>query len=191
MKAAFAFPLVMLAASPAAAQELVQLPLFSDTLVLQGEFGVTSSTLQPDTAEVSFWRPVTLYDDDEPVGGRMDCRLAGVVQPYTDELFDIAARYEASKTRRDYAGLDDDGDPDYSEDGLVRRLQVTGRSNDPHHHYVLTFLAIHAGEALYDIRINCEFRHLHSPDNDTDYAAIQARYVDLAIPVPAASQEGQ
>ena len=32
--------------------------------------------------------------------------------------------------------------------------------DDPHRHYVLTYLALRADAYLYDIRLNCEFRHL-------------------------------
>ncbi len=172
----------LLSATPAAAQSAVQVPLFDGALVLRGEVGVTSETLTSDRADLSFWRPVQYGPLDKPIGGRMDCRLAGAVQPYTDAAFDVEALYEARKPSRERAGQKDEG-TDLLDQPNIRRLEVTGRANDPHRHYVLTYLALRDGARLYDIRMNCDFLHLQDPGKNTDYAAIMHRYLDLAVPV--------
>ncbi len=139
------------------------------------------STSEPDAAVMSFWRPVLFGTPEKPIGGRMDCRLGGVREDYSDALFDIEARYEDSEDRREASGLHD-GHVYLVQGDKVRRLEISGRANNPHRHYVLTYLAMRDGAALYDIRLNCEFKHLQDP-GDTDYAAIMRQYVDLAIPV--------
>lgn len=173
-------------ATPAAAQEAVQLPLFDGALILRGEVGVTEDVREPDGAVLGFWRPILFGEPSKPIGGRMDCRLGGVREDYSNALFDIESRYEASREDRERAGLDDE-DTDYVEQDNIRRLEITGRANDPHRHYVLTYLALRDGRHLYDIRLNCEFKHLQDPGRDTDYAAIMHQYVDLAVPVPIGS----
>ena len=174
--AAFAFPI------PAAAQT-VQLPLFDDILVLHGEFGVLSDERSVDSANVEVWRPITFGTPERPIGGRMDCRLGGVRQVYTDALFDIEQRYKDSRDRREAAGLNDDKAREFVEQGPIRRLQVTGIAHQPTRRYVLTYLALQDGSTLYDLRLNCEFTYLQSPPRDTNYAAIMQHYIDIAVPV--------
>lgn len=166
----------------------MQLPLFDGALVLQAEAGVRQDVREADGALVEFWRPIVFGDGSRPIGGRMDCRLGGVRQDYSNALFDIRRRYRDSRNVRQASGLND-GSDDYVEQGNIRRLEVVGSANTPHRHYVLTFLAMHAGDYLYDIRMNCEFRHLQDPGGKTDYAAIMRDYVDIAVPAlsPAAS----
>lgn len=176
-------------ASPAAAQT-VQLPLFDDILVLHGEFGVLSDERSVDSANVEVWRPITFGTPERPIGGRMDCRLGGVRQLYSDALFDIEQRYKDSRDRREAAGLNDDREREFVEQGPIRRLQVTGIAHQPTRRYVLTYLALQDGSTLYDLRLNCEFKYLQSPPSDTNYAAIMQHYIDIAVPVamPGAPQ---
>ena len=184
--------LVLLAfacATPAAAQERVQLPLFDGALVLAGEVGVLSDERSATSADVTVWRPVLFGTPERPVGGRMDCRLGGVVRPYSEALFDLEQRYRDSRDRRRAAGLED-RETGFVEQGPVRRLEITGTRTDPWRHYVLTMLALHDGATLYDIRLNCEFRYLERPPRDTDYAAIMRAYLDIAVPLPLAAPEG-
>jgi len=173
--------------APAFAQDAIQLPLFDGALVLTAEAGLRQDVREADGALLDFWRPVTFGPAEKPIGGRMDCKLGGVRQDYSDALFDVRQRYRDSRRAREQSGLEDESD-DYAEDGRVRRLEVTGRANEPHRHYVLTFLAMRADPYLYDIRLNCEFRHLADPGDETDYAAIMRQYVDIAVPIadPAA-----
>jgi len=168
--------------SPALAQEAVQLPLFDGALVLTAEAGLRQDVREADGALLDFWRPVTFGPADKPIGGRMDCKLGGVRQDYSDALFDIRQRYWDSRAARKQSGLED-ADDEFAENGAIRRLEITGRANEPHRHYVLTYLAVRADPYLYDIRLNCEFRHLADPGDKTDYAAIMRRYVDVAVPI--------
>lgn len=177
---------LIVTAAPAAAQDVVRLPLFDGALIMRGEVGVTEDLREPDGAVLGFWRPVLFGPADKPIGGRMDCRLGGLREDYSDALFDIESRYEASRDERERSGLDDE-DTDYVEQGDIRRLEITGHANDPHRHYVLTYLAMRDGRHLYDIRLDCEFKHLEDPGRNTDYAAIMHNYVDLAVPVPIGS----
>jgi len=172
----------LMSATPAAAQSAVQVPLFDGALVLRGEVGVTAEMLSSDSADLSFWRPIQYGPLDKPIGGRMDCRLAAAVQPFSDAAFNVQAIYEAREPARSRAGQKDE-DTDILEQPNIRRLEVTGRANNPHRHYVLTYLALRDGARLYDIRMNCDFLHLQDPGKDTDYAAIMHQYVDLAVPV--------
>jgi hypothetical protein len=184
-------PLAALAHTPAEAEDAIQFPLFDGALILTAEGGIRQDVRAPDGALLDFWRPVTFGPEHKPIGGRMDCKLAGVRQDYSDALFDIRERYRESRPARELSGLEDEGD-DYADNGTVRRLEVTGRAAEPHRHYVLTFLAYRADPYLYDIRLNCEFRHLDEPGRRTDYAAIMRQYVDIAAPLtdtPPASQD--
>ncbi len=171
------------------AQEAIQLPLFDGALVLTTQAGLRQDVREPDGALLDFWRPVTFGPSDRPIGGRMDCKLAGVREDYTDALFDIRQRYRDTREERERSGLDDDSD-DYTQSDAIRRLEIVGHAGEPHRHYVLTFLAYRAEPYLYDIRLNCEFRHLGEPRRGTDYAAIMRQYVDIAVPLsetPAAT----
>ena len=187
MRAGLAFTVMLGVASSAAAQDAIQLPLFDGALVLQADAGVRQDIREPDGALIEFWRPVTFGPADKPIGGRMDCKLGGIRQDYSDALFDIRQRYRDSREDRNTSGLKDE-DSDYSEagegEGTIRRLEVTGRAGKPHRHFVLTYLVMRDGAYLYDIRLNCEFRHLQDPGWRTDYAAIMRRYVDIAVPLP-------
>ena len=172
--------------TPSAAQDIVQLPLFDGALVLSGEVGLLASELEPDVAVASVWRPVQFGTPEKPLAGRMDCKLGGLRTDYTEAMFDLRQRYRDSKSRRREAGLDDDRKTEFEATDEVARLQVTGNANGPHRHYVLTYLALRDGDTLYDLRLNCEFRHLQDPGSSTDYAAIMHRYIDIAVPVAAA-----
>ena len=174
--------ILLSAATPAAAQSAVQVPLFDGALVLRGEVGVTADTRSADSADLSFWRPIQYGSPAKPIGGRMDCRLAGAVQPFSDAAFNVQALYQARKPACERAGQKDDG-TDFLEQPNIRRLEVTGRALEPHRHYVLTYLALRDGARLYDIRMNCDFLHLQDPGSKTDYAAIMHQYLDLAVPV--------
>lgn len=173
----------------APAQLATQIPLFDGALVLTTDGGLRQDVREADGALLDFWRPVTFGPADKPIGGRMDCRMAGVRQNYTESLFDIRQRYRATREERERSGLEDDSD-NYSESDTIRRLEVIGHASEPHRHYVLTFLAVRAEPYLYDVRLNCEFRHLGEPPRSTDYAAIMRAHVDIAVPMadmPAAS----
>jgi len=188
----FAGPILALMTDSASAQQAVQLPLFEGALLLRGEVGVTRDERSADQVSMSFWRPVLFGPADRPIGGRMDCELAGVTEPFSEELFDVEARYEASLPRRKKAGLRDET-VNAGGAGIIRNLEVTGSANKPHRHFVLTYLAMRAGPTLYDLRMNCEFKHFQNP-GDTDYAAIMHRYVDIAVPgiaAPTAEEQGQ
>lgn len=169
------------------AEDAVKLPLFDGALVLTADAGLRQDIREADGALIDFWRPVTFGPAEKPIGGRMDCKLGGVRQDNTDALFDIRRRYRDSREDRERSGLDDE-DSDYGEsgagEGAIRRLEITGHAGNPHRHYVLTYLVMRDGPNLYDIRLNCEFRHLHNPGQRTDYAAIMRRYVDIAVPLP-------
>jgi len=177
--------------SPATAQSPVQVPLFDGALVLHGDVGVLSDQRAADGASVEVWRPILFGTPERPIGGRMDCRLGAVEQMFSNELFDLEQRYEDSEDRREAAGLNDDK-PTFTQTGLdnapanagVRRLEVTGRANNPHRHYVLTYLAMREGSRLYDIRLNCTFLHHHNLREEPDYAAIMHNYIDIAVPIP-------
>jgi len=174
--------IAMVIATPGQAEDAIQLPLFDGALVLTAEAGVRQDVREADGALIDFWRPVTFGPADKPIGGRMDCKLGGVRQDYSDSLFDIRKRFKESRQARKRSGLEDE-DTDFTEDGDVRRLEIVGHANAPHRHYVLTYLALRSDPYLYDIRLNCEFRHLADPGDATDYAAIMRQYVDLAVPV--------
>lgn len=177
---------------PAAAQTAVQVPLFDGALVMRGEVAVTESNVEPEASVLSFWRPVLFGTAERPIGGRMDCRLGGVREAYSDALFDVEARYEDNQSRRLNNGLNDDS-VEFEANEAVARLEIVGRANGPHRHYVLTYLALRDGGSLYDIRLNCEFKHLQDP-GDVDYAAIMHQFVDLAVPAtspaPSSDQNG-
>jgi len=181
--AAFSAMAALLSAIPAQAQTAVQVPLFDGALVISGEVEVTESVVELDAVVVSFWRPVLFGTSERPIGGRMDCRLGGVCEAYSDALFDIEQRYMDSRERREQSGLNDNRERDYAEEGPVRRLLVTGIAHQPVRRYVLTYIALREGDALYEVRMNCEFKYLHSPPSDTVFAAVMLQYVDLAIPV--------
>ena len=173
---------ILFSPSSAPAQTATQLPLFDGALVLTTDAGLRQDLREPDGALLDFWRPVTFGPGDKPIGGRMDCKLAGVRQDYSDALFDVRQRYRDTRGEREQSGLEDDSD-EYTASDTVRRLEVTGHSGDPHRHYVLTFLAVRAEPYLYDIRLNCEFRHLGEPPRRTDYAAMMRAHVDIAAPM--------
>ena len=200
----------------ASAQSTTQLPLFDGALLLSVEGGIRQDVRADDGALVEFWRPVTFGPADAPIGGRMDCRLAGAREDYSDALFDVRRRYKDERRTRRKSGMRDDRTT-FSETGSVRRLEVTGHTdagaaqdaqprvwqrysaNTPeaeplaegHRHYVLTYLAMRADPYLYDIRLNCEFRHLEEPDGKTDYAAIMHRYVDIGVPIAEPNSDAE
>ena len=173
---------ILVASAPLAAQERVILPLFAGEIALTGEVALLEDARTDNSAALHVWRPVLFGTPERPIGGRMDCRLGGVKRAFSDELFNLQQRYRDSREQRRAAGITDE-DSRFSETGPVRRLEVTGRAGQPHYHFVLTYLALRDGEMLYDIRLNCEFRHLHAPRGEPDYAAMMRQYVDLAVPI--------
>ncbi|BBC72753.1 conserved hypothetical protein [Altererythrobacter sp. B11] len=123
-------PLPALLAHSAFAQDAVQMPLFGGALLFRGDVGVTRDERSADRVNMEFWRPLTFGPADRPIGGRMDCQLAGVEQPFTADSFDLKSRYEASIPQRKRAGLKDDA---VVSDGAgeINHLQVSGAANNP------------------------------------------------------------
>ena len=167
--------------STAFGQSTKQLPLFDGALILTTDAGIRQDVRESDGALLDFWRPVTFDPSTRPIGGRMDCKLGGVREDYSEALFDIRQRYKDERAARRKGGLED-GHESYSESGNIRRLEVTGRAADPDRGYVLTYLAMRTDDELYDLRLNCEFRYLQDPGSQTDYAPIMHAHVDIGVP---------
>ena len=106
---------------------------------------------------LSYWRPILFREDtDKPVAGRMDCKIVGVEEPFSEESFDPDARHASVAETRERQGFRDmDRLRDIGED--IRQLDVVGRRANPRSHYVLSYILVRDGDRLVDIRRNCTF----------------------------------
>ncbi|MBV7267150.1 carbamoyl-phosphate synthase large subunit [Erythrobacter sp. WH131] len=128
-------------------------------VAFQGDGSVTLQAGAGELPVIAFWRPVLFKEDsDKPVAGRMDCRVVASEGLYSEDGFDPDALHEVSEElRRDQGYRDEDILRDISD--TVRQIDVVGRRNDPHQHYVLSYILVRDGERIIDIRRNCTFVH--------------------------------
>ena len=162
------------------AQDAVTLPLFNGALELRGEVAVLEDQRSDNAVRLKVWRPLLYRPGDKPIGGRMDCMLTGRAVPFSAEAFDVAARYAALRPARERARLEDK-DPVVTDAGDFRSVEVAGRAFRPHRHYVQTWYALHEGERLYALQLDCDFAHIQDPRGE-DYAADMHRYLSVAPP---------
>ncbi len=128
-------------------------------VAFQGDGSVTLEAGEGGVPVLAFWRPILFREEtDEPVAGRMDCRVVAADGRFAEDAFDPRARHDAALEARERQGFrDEDVLRDYSDH--IRRLDVVGRRNAPHQHYVLSYILVRDGERLVDIRRNCTFIH--------------------------------
>ena len=108
---------------------------------------------------LAFWRPI-LYREEtrRPIAGRMECRVIASDGAFTEAGFDPAGLHESTREARQQQGYkDEDVLRDYSD--TIRQVDVVGRRNKPHQHYVLSYIMVRDGARLIDIRRNCTFAH--------------------------------
>lgn len=106
---------------------------------------------------LSYWRPILFREDtDRPVAGRMDCKIVGLEEPFSEDAFDPDARHASVAEARARQGfVDMDVLRDIGDD--IRQLDVVGRRANPRSHYVLSYILVRDGDRLVDIRRNCTF----------------------------------
>jgi len=128
-------------------------------VAFQGDGSVTIEAGTGGIPVLAFWRPILFREEtDEPVAGRMDCRVVAADGRFSEDAFDPEALHEANEDTRDEQGYkDEDVLRDYGEN--IRRLDVVGRRNAPHQHYVLSYILVRDGERMIDIRRNCSLIH--------------------------------
>ena len=128
-------------------------------VAFQGDGSVTLERGSGGLPVIAFWRPILFREDsDEPVAGRMDCKIAASEEPFAKTAFDAEERHEEVEELRKQQGFkDEDVLRDFSE--FVQRFDVVGRRNAPHQHYVLSYILVRDGERMIDIRRNCTFAH--------------------------------
>ncbi len=149
------------AAAPAMAQPLgngalAEEVMFDGALVFRGDGSISDRVDQDGMDSFHFWRPVLYPAEPWPVAGRMDCEILARDKPYTPELFDLRARYDAVKDNRRNNGFkDDEPIADLSE--TMRRLDVSGYAHKPLRRYVVSYIALRDETRLYDIRMDCTF----------------------------------
>lgn len=157
----------LLIADPAAAQaNPAMTPPPSDTwpgaeivegVAFQGDGSVRLERGEGGLPVLSYWRPILFNEDtDKPVAGRIDCKVVGLEEPFSEDAFDPDARHASVAEARERQGFRDmDRLRDIGED--VRQLDVVGRRANPRSHYVLSYILVRDGDRLVDIRRNCTF----------------------------------
>lgn len=147
-------------------------------VAFQGDGSVTVEGSEAGVPVVAFWRPVLFKENTKrPVAGRMDCRLAASEHTFSEALFDLNARHKVVEDRREDQGLiQEDRRKQYSEH--ARQLDIIGRRNAPHEHFVLSYIAVRNGDRLVDIRRNCIFIHGEGAGRP-DWLSYIARYTAL------------
>lgn len=130
-----------------------------DGVAFQADGSVTLEAGASGLPVIAFWRPILFNEDtDRPYAGRMDCRVVAADGYYSDIDFDPDARHEAVREARARQGFrDEDVLRDIGD--TIRQIDVVGRRNNPHQHYVLSYIMVRDGERLIDIRRNCTFVH--------------------------------
>ncbi|QIQ88113.1 carbamoyl-phosphate synthase large subunit [Erythrobacter sp.] len=128
-------------------------------VAFQGDGSLTLEAGESGLPVLSFWRPILFREEtDEPIAGRMDCKVVAAEQPYDEAAFDPDAKHAATAGARERQGfIDEDVLRDIGEH--TRRLDVVGRRNAPHQHYVLSYILVRDGARMIDIRRNCTFVH--------------------------------
>lgn len=130
---------------------------FVEGVAFQGDGSVTLEAGEGAAPVLAFWRPILFNEDtDKPVAGRMDCKVIGIEQPFSQQSFDPGALHEGIAPARKRQGFRDmDRLKDYGED--TRQLDVVGRRKSPRQHYVLSYILVRDGDRMIDIRRNCTF----------------------------------
>ncbi|MDY7097391.1 MAG: carbamoyl-phosphate synthase large subunit [Pseudomonadota bacterium] len=128
-------------------------------VAFQGDGAISIDTGTSGLPVLSFWRPILFREDsDRPVSGRMDCKVLASEGAFSDAAFDPQALHEDTKEARARQGLiDEDVLRDLGDN--VRQIDIVGRRNAPHQHYVLSYIMVRDGDRLIDIRRNCTFVH--------------------------------
>lgn len=128
-------------------------------VAFQGDGSVTLERGSGGLPVLAFWRPILFREDsDRPYAGRMDCRIVASDGFFSEEEFDPDAKHEAVKDLRAEQGFrDEDVLRDIGD--VIRQVDVVGRRNAPHQHYVLSYILVRDGDRLIDIRRNCTFVH--------------------------------
>ncbi|MEE4206828.1 MAG: carbamoyl-phosphate synthase large subunit [Erythrobacter sp.] len=128
-------------------------------VAFQADGSVTIEQGESGVPVLAFWRPILFREEtDEPIAGRMDCKVVAAESAYEAAAFDPDAKHAATAEARKRQGfIDEDVLRDIGEN--VRRLDVVGRRNAPHQHYVLSYILVRDGARMIDIRRNCTFLH--------------------------------
>lgn len=128
-------------------------------VAFQGDGSITIEAGSGGLPVIAYWRPILFREDSRrPYAGRMDCRVIAADEAFSEDEFDPDAKHAMSADLRESQGyIDEDMLRDMSE--TVRQLDVVGRRNAPHQHYVLSYILVRDGARLIDIRRNCTFVH--------------------------------
>lgn len=128
-------------------------------VAFQGDGSVTLEAGTGGLPVIAFWRPILFKENSRrPIAGRMDCRVVASDATFTDNAFDPDAMHASvTETRERQGFIDEDVLRDIGEH--TKQLDVVGRRNAPHQHYVLSYIMVRDGERLIDIRRNCTFVH--------------------------------
>jgi hypothetical protein len=128
-------------------------------VAFQGDGSVTHEAGSGGVPVLAFWRPILFREESRrPIAGRMDCRIVASDGRFSDGAFDPDTLHDATKDTRERQGFkDEDVLRDMGDN--VRQIDVVGRRNAPHQHYVLSYILVRDGERLIDIRRNCTFLH--------------------------------
>lgn len=157
---------VALLAAPCAAQNPAMTPPpveqwpgaeIVEGVAFQGDGSVKLDRGAGGLPVLSYWRPILFREDtDEPVAGRMDCKIVALEESFSEDAFDPDARHASVATARERQGFKDmDRLRDIGD--AIRQLDVVGRRSNPRQHYVLSYILVRDGERLVDIRRNCTF----------------------------------
>ena len=128
-------------------------------VAFQGDGSVTIEAGSGGLPVIAYWRPILFREDSRrPYAGRMDCRVIAADGAFSEDEFDPDAKHAMNADLREAQGyIDEDMLRDLSD--TVRQLDVVGRRNAPHQHYVLSYILVRDGARLIDIRRNCTFVH--------------------------------
>ena len=128
-------------------------------VAFQGDGSITIEAGSGGLPVIAYWRPILFREDSRrPYAGRMDCRVIATDGAFSEEEFDPDAKHAMNADLRESQGyIDEDMLRDLSD--TVRQLDVVGRRNAPHQHYVLSYILVRDGARLIDIRRNCTFVH--------------------------------
>lgn len=194
----YAIPFSLLLSGAASAQDPMTPPPSEewpgaeivDGVAFQGDGSITLETGSSGLPVIAFWRPILFREDERrPYAGRMDCRVVAADGDFSEEEFDIDAKYMANAEIREGQGyIDEDVRRDFSD--TTRQIDVIGRRNAPHQHYVLSYISVRDGNRLIDIRRNCTFIHDTSISH-VDVLPYIDRYTKLTYAFePNAGDEG-